>query len=82
VYKDFSKAFDRVRQCLLLNKMSANIEPARCLWLRSDFSGRTQRIRIGDCVSRDILATSGVPHGNHVGPLCFTWFVNELTGII
>jgi hypothetical protein len=26
----FSKAFDRVRHCLLLDKMSGDIEPARC----------------------------------------------------
>jgi hypothetical protein len=30
--------------------MSSDVEPARCQWLRSYFSGRIQRIRIGDCV--------------------------------
>jgi hypothetical protein len=34
-----------------------NIKPAHCIWLESYLSGRTQRIRIGDCVSRDILVT-------------------------
>jgi hypothetical protein len=47
VYTDFSKAFDRFQHCLVLHKMSANIEPARCLLLGS-YLGRTQCIRIGD----------------------------------
>jgi hypothetical protein len=35
IYTDFSKAFDRVRHCLLLDKMPGDIEPVRCQWLRS-----------------------------------------------
>jgi hypothetical protein len=61
IYTDYLKAFYRVRHCLLLDKMSGGIEPARCQCLRSYFSGRIQRIGMGDCVSRDILVTSGVP---------------------
>jgi hypothetical protein len=34
------KAFDRVRHCLLLDRMSSDIEPGRCQWLGSYFSGR------------------------------------------
>jgi hypothetical protein len=39
-------------------------------------------VRIGDCVSRDILVTSGVPQGSYLGPLCFIWFVNEISRIL
>jgi hypothetical protein len=40
-----------VRHCLLfLFKISGDVEPARYQWLRSYFSGRIQRIRMGDCV--------------------------------
>jgi hypothetical protein len=70
-YTDFSIAFDRVRHCLLLDKMSSDVEPARCQWLRSYFSDRSQRIRMGDCVSRDFLVTWGVSQASHLGPFCF-----------
>jgi hypothetical protein len=80
VYTDFSKAFDKVRHCLLLHKLSSSpIDPARCELLRSYLSGRIQHIRIGSCISSEIKVTSGVPQGSHLGPLCFVWFVNEIT---
>jgi hypothetical protein len=82
VYTDFSKPFDRVRHQLLLDEMSVGIEPARCiLWLGSYLSGRIQKIRIGDAVSKDIKVTSGVRQGSHLGPLCFIWFVNRISEI-
>jgi hypothetical protein len=79
---DFSKVLDRVRHRLLLDKMSTDVEPSRCQWLGSYFSGRIQRVKMDDCVSRDILVTSGVPQGSHLRPLCFVWFVNEISPIL
>jgi hypothetical protein len=70
--------FDKVRHRLLLHKMSTDVEPSHCQWLGSYFSGRIQRVKMDDCGSRDILVTSGVPQGNHLRPLCFIWFVNEI----
>jgi hypothetical protein len=59
IYMDFSKAFDKMRHRLLLDKMSTDVETSRCQWLGSYFSGR-KRVKMGDCVSRDILVVSGV----------------------
>jgi hypothetical protein len=36
---------------------------------------------MGDSVSRDILVTSDVPEGSHLGPLCIIWVVNEIAQI-
>jgi hypothetical protein len=81
IYTDFSNAFDRVRHQLLLHEMSVGIKPARCMWLESYLSGRIQKIRIGDAVSKDIKVTSGVLQESHLGPLCFIWFVNRISEI-
>jgi hypothetical protein len=59
--------------------MSTDVEPSCCQWLSSYFSGRFQCVRIGDCVSRGILVTSNVPQGRYLGPLCFIWFVDEIS---
>jgi hypothetical protein len=67
VYTDFSETFDRVRHQLLLEEMSVGIEPARCLLIRSYLTGRNQKMRIGDAVSKDIRVTSGVPQGSRHG---------------
>jgi hypothetical protein len=81
VYTDFSKAFDRVRHQLLLEEMALGIEPARCLWLRSYLTVRTQRIRIGNADFMDIRVTSVVPQESHLEPMCFIWIVNKISMI-
>jgi hypothetical protein len=62
----FWNAGDREHHQLLLEEMSVGIEPARCLWLRSYLTGRIQRIRISDALSKDIMMTSGVPQGSRL----------------
>jgi Reverse transcriptase (RNA-dependent DNA polymerase) len=61
IYTDFSKAFDKVKHLLLLDELANGTERSNRFWLRTYLSGRTQRIKIGNCESRDILVTSGVP---------------------
>jgi hypothetical protein len=58
IHTDFSKASDKVRHHLLLDKMSSYVEPSRYQWLGSYFSGKIQRVRMGVCVSRDSFVTS------------------------
>jgi hypothetical protein len=46
IYTDFSNAFDKVRHRLLLDKLSTDVEPSRCQWLGSYFSGRIQQVGV------------------------------------
>jgi hypothetical protein len=51
------------------------------MWLGSYLLERIQKIRIGDAVSKNKKVKSGVPQGNHLGPVCFIWFVNRISEI-
>jgi hypothetical protein len=64
-----------VRHRLFLDKMLTDVEPSRCQL-------SVEWVRMSDCVSRDILVTSGVPQGSHLGPLCFIRLVNVISWII
>ena len=41
------------------------------LWVREFPVGRTQRVRVGGQLSKEIKITSGVPQGRVLGPLLF-----------
>jgi hypothetical protein len=73
VYTDFSKAFDRVHQQLLLEEMSVGIDLTQCFWMKSYLKGRIQRIRIGDVVSKVDI---GCPTGESSRTI---WFINRIS---
>ena len=83
VYLDMSKAFDKVRHGLLINKLrNAGFGGKLLDWLRVYLSDRRQRVTVLGATSRDLPVTSGVPQGSILGPALFLLYVNNLPDVI
>ena len=75
VYLDMSKAFDKVRHDLLMEKLQdADFGGNLLTWFHVYLCGRHQRVTVLGATSRDLPVTSGVPQG----PALFLLYVNNL----
>ena len=80
---DMSKAFDSLSPQLLMNKLQAYIFSDKAIQLiRSYFSGRENRVRIGSVISDWVEVKRGCPQGSSFGPLMWNIFQNDMPDII
>ena len=83
VYLDMSKAFDKVRHDLLMEKLrDAGFRGNLLKWFCVYLCGRRQRVTVLGATSRDLPVTSGVPQGSILGPALFLLYVNNLADSI
>ena len=76
---DFSKAFDLVPHDRLLRKLAASgVDSRVVVWVREFLVGRTQRVRVGGRLSKEVKINSGVPQGSVLGSIIFLVYVSDI----
>ena len=80
VMVDFSKAFNMVDHAILARCLIKIGVPGTYIrWIMNFLSGRSMRVRQGQCTSGARITTRGVPQGTVLGSTLFAYYVHNLS---
>ena len=76
--------FDTIDHILLLRRLGDwfGVSGKALDWFKSYLNGRSQRIKLGNCLSSRSDLSFGVPQGPVLGPLLFTLYTTPLSSLI
>jgi len=70
---------DLVLRDRLLTKLAASgVDSKVVVWVRELLVGRTQRVRVGGQLSKEVKVIPGVSQRSVLGPLLFLVYVNDI----
>ena len=79
IFIDFRKAFDVIKDELLLRKLAVcGANTSAVSWFKSYLSERKQFIKLEKVTSDQLSIHQGVPQGSILGPVIFFLFVNDM----
>ena len=81
---DLSAAFDTIDHTILLRRLRNwfGVSGMALDWFKSYLTGRSQRIKLGNCLSSRSDLSFGVTQGSVLGPLLFTLYTTPLSSLI
>ena len=81
---DLFAAFDTIDHTILLRRLGNwfGVSGKALDWFKSYLTGRSQRIKLGNCLSSRSDLSFGVPQGSVLGPLLFTLYTTPLSSLV